>query len=199
MLTSLAGENHKCGGPGILWPQGALEVDDSVKDYEVVKAFVAYLRANGYPGLRVDKWPDKANRESCDIDAICGPLAIEHTSIDTAPNQRLHSDRFMKVVHDLKSELAPLLSFRLRITIEWEAVTTGQNWPAIHEALRTWILDQAKELSEGEHTISGVAGVPFQFHVTKTIGRPPGVFSDGVNLPTIRWLYAFVNSWIERQ
>ncbi len=46
----------------------------------------------GHPGLRIDSWPDKENRESSEIDAISGAFAFEHTSVDTLPNQRQDAD-----------------------------------------------------------------------------------------------------------
>ena len=57
-----------------------------MNDRSVIDAFVAHLREEGYPDLRVERRPDDENRESSDIDAITGPFAIEHTSIDTLPN-----------------------------------------------------------------------------------------------------------------
>lgn len=74
-----------------------------MNDHEVVEAFVAHLAANGYTGLTVDRWPERENRNSPDIDTIAGPFAIEHTSIDTLPNQRGKSHWFMKAAGGLES------------------------------------------------------------------------------------------------
>ena len=62
-----------------------------MKDSEVVDAFVSHLRELGYPSLTVEWRPDEENRDSSDIDAIAGSFAIEHTSIDTLPDQRRDS------------------------------------------------------------------------------------------------------------
>ena len=62
-------------------------------DREVIAAFVRYLRQQGHPGLKVDRLPDEVNRKTGDIDAIAGPFAIEHTSINTVPHQRRDSAR----------------------------------------------------------------------------------------------------------
>jgi hypothetical protein len=59
-----------------------------MNDHDVVETFIAYLRMNGYPGLEFGRRPDDENRKSSDIDAIAGPFAIEHTSIDTILDQR---------------------------------------------------------------------------------------------------------------
>ena len=75
-----------------------------MKDRDVIDAFVSYLCSCGHPGLKVDRRPDEDNRNSADIDAIAGSLAIEHTSIDTLPNQRRDSGWFMQAVGGLEQE-----------------------------------------------------------------------------------------------
>jgi hypothetical protein len=61
-----------------------------------------YLGRNANPGLKVNARPDEVNRLSSDIDAIAGPFAIEHSSIDTVLNQRRDSAWFLKVVKVLE-------------------------------------------------------------------------------------------------
>jgi hypothetical protein len=60
-------------------------------DAAVVDAFVAHLAEQRYPGIQVESRPDVENRNSSDIDAIAGPFAIEHTSVDTVEHQRRNS------------------------------------------------------------------------------------------------------------
>ena len=67
-------------------------------DKQVISLFVEYLATQGNPGLKVDTWPDEENRQSSDIDAIAGHLAIEHSSFDTIPNQRRNAAWFVQVV-----------------------------------------------------------------------------------------------------
>lgn len=145
-----------------------------MKDQEVVEEFVAYLAVNGYPGLLVDKWPERENRQSPDIDAIAGPFAIEHTSMDTLPNQRGKSDWFMRVVGGLEEEL-PRLPYRLNITLEYDAITTGQNWAVIRKALKTWIIKNSPWLPDGRHTLENFPGIPFRLRVSKQSDRPPRI------------------------
>ena len=84
-----------------------------LQDYDVIDAFIEYLRKHGYPELTVTSYPDKENRSSPDIDAIAGPFAIEHTSIDTLPNQRRNNDWFKKVLGNLEQEFDfPKVNFR---------------------------------------------------------------------------------------
>ncbi len=146
-----------------------------MKDSDVIDEFVAHLRKNGHPNLKVDQRLDNKNRTSTDIDAIAGPFAIEHTSIDTLPNQRFNNNRFMQVIDGLEQELPNQLSFSLQITFEYDAVTTQQNWKAIRQALKSWIIKDAPCLAEGQHVIGSIPGIPFELHVNKEISSPPSV------------------------
>lgn len=147
----------------------------SMNDRDVVEAFVTYLRDNGNPGLRVDWRADEENRRSADIDAIAGTFAIEHTSIDTLPNQRRDSDWFKRVVGDLEEEFEAVLPFRLRIALDYDAVGIGQNWDAVRAALKSWISNESLNLPEGYSLVEKSHGIPFQLHVWKGSTRPPGL------------------------
>jgi hypothetical protein len=114
-----------------------------MKDRDVIDAFVAYLSKHGYPGLQIDRRPDEKNRCSTDIDAIAGHFAIEHTSIDTIPNQRRDSDWFMRAAGGLVKELPNKPSFLLKIILEYNAVTKGQDWTTIRRRLGKWIANDA--------------------------------------------------------
>ena len=146
-----------------------------MKDSDVINEFVAYLSTHGHPDLKVDRRPDEENRDSSDIDAITGSFAIEHTSIDTLLNQRRNNDWFMQVIDGLEQELPSQLSFSLQITLEYGAVTTQQNWKAIRQALKNWIIKDAPHLTEGQHVLGSIPGIPFELHVNKEIGSPLGV------------------------
>ena len=138
-----------------------------MKDSDVIDEFVAHLRKNGHPGLKVDRCPDNENRNSPDIDAIAGPFAIEHTSVDTLPNQRRNNDWFMQVIDGLEQELSSQLSFRLKVTLEYGVVTKKQDWKAIREALKSWIINEAPCLVDGDHVLNDVHGIPFKLDVKK--------------------------------
>jgi len=147
-----------------------------MKDREVIDAFVAHLGTGGHPGLHVERRPDVENRDSEDIDAIAGPFAIEHTSIDTVPNQRRDSDWFIRATGGLMEELGTVPPFRLSITLEYNAVRKGQNWAAIRGALKKFVGDEAPGLPEGQSVVESRADIPFRVHVVKSSGRRPGVF-----------------------
>ncbi|MCZ6690212.1 MAG: hypothetical protein O7H41_11450 [Planctomycetota bacterium] len=136
-------------------------------------AFVEYLQDHGHPGLRIDRWPDDENRDTPEIDAIAGPFAIEHTSIDTLPNQRRDDDWFTRVVGGLKEELSPLLDFRISVGLEWTAIDRGQDWNGIRHALRRWVLTCAAEAPDGYSVLEDIPNVPFPLHVWKQSHRPP--------------------------
>ena len=139
----------------------------------VVEAFVSYLSNRGHPGLKVECRPDQVNRKTCEIDAIAGPFAIEHTSVDTVAYQRRDTDYLNRVVDGIANELRGKLGCRLRITVEWSAVKEGQDWPVIHEALKGWILTTVPSLPDGPTVINDgtIAGVPFGLLVMKASDR----------------------------
>lgn len=147
-----------------------------MKDCDVIDAFVTYLCKHGYFGLQVDRRPDEENRYSTDIDAIAGHFAIEHTSIDTLPNQRKDSDWFMRAAGGLEKELPNKPSFRLNITLEYDAVTKGQDWTIIRQTLKKWITNDAPAMDDGRYVIDDIPGVPFRLHIKKASDRRPGVF-----------------------
>ncbi len=143
-------------------------------DRVVVDAFVSFLGSHDHPGLKVECRPDDVKHNTPDIDAIAGPFAIEHTSINTVANQRRDTDYFKHVVDGIANELSDKLRCRLRITVEWSAVKTGQKWAAIHEALKDWILTTVPNLPDGVTVIEDgtIAGVPFGLLVRKASDRP---------------------------
>lgn len=146
----------------------------------VIKAFVAHIRAYGHPALDIDWWPDAKNNASPDIDAIAGPFAIEHTSVDTLPRQRQNSDWFMQAAGGLADEF-PSLPYRLNITLKYGAVQTGQNWGAVRQALKSWITSQTPLLPDGTHLVGAIPDVPFEITVRKASWRAPAlVFSQQV-------------------
>jgi hypothetical protein len=64
-------------------------------DREVVERFVEHLRDDGYPDLKIDSWPEDDHPGQSVVEAIAGNLAIEHTSVDTLPDQRRIGEQFM--------------------------------------------------------------------------------------------------------
>jgi hypothetical protein len=84
--------------------------------------------ATDHHGISVDSRPDESERNDVAIDAIAGPLAIEHTSIDTIDGQRRDDARFMDMVADLESELGPTMTSRLMVVFPYGGIRTGQDW-----------------------------------------------------------------------
>ncbi len=146
-----------------------------MKDYDVIDAFIEYLREQGHPELTISCHPDKKNRGSPDIDAIAGPFAIEHTSIDTLPNQRRNNDWFIRVVGEFEQELQSQISFRLSIIFPYDAVTKGQDWTTIRENLKNWILEKSPCLECGRHLLNNIHDIPFQLTMFKEHDLAPAV------------------------
>lgn len=160
----------------------------SLDDRSVVDFFVGYLRDNGHPGLEIDRRPEDEPSEPYKIDAIAGPFAIEHTSVDTIANQRRDSHWFMQAVGGLEAEVSPEVPYRLRITLPYEGVRRGQDWAEIRNAFKEWIANSSNVLADGQHSIREAPGIPFEFRVNKvTAARHGVIFSrlapDNSDLP----------------
>jgi hypothetical protein len=80
----------------------------------------------------------------------------------------------MQAVGGLEHQLPPL-PFRLRIVLQYHAVSKGQHWPAIRQALTSWIIREAPQLADGGHIIYTIPGVPFPLHVEKACHHGHGV------------------------
>ena len=146
-----------------------------LEDKIVVKRFVAHLAANGEIGLEIDRIPDLENRNTKAIDAVAGKFAIEHTSIDTIPDQREKDAWFMTVVGDIEKEFRTSFAYWLSIVLPYGAVRTKQNWSEIKSSVRDWIVNESPLLPDGSHKVEGIAGVPFYLMVHKASDSLRGV------------------------
>ena len=125
-----------------------------MNEREVIQAFVSHLgQTNSYPNLMVDCWPEDDNRQTPEIDAIAGPYAIEHTTIDTVADQRRADDWFLRVVQGLDQVVADCVECGFTITLEFHAIAKGMNWSRIRSDLKAWILENASDLGYGSHRI----------------------------------------------
>lgn len=148
----------------------------SFDDSLVIDAFVRHLRANGHPNLQVNRRPDQENLGREEIDAVAGCFAIEHTSIDTLPDQRRNSAWFRSVFGALQDQFAGQVPFRLRIIFPYDAIQKGQNWASIRDSIRDWVSNSSFQLPDGIHTVLEQPGIPFEFQAEKLSRRRPGVF-----------------------
>lgn len=146
-----------------------------MENRRLVNEFVEHLQKNRLLNLKVDCYPDDKNRNTPAIDAIAGPFAIEHTSIDTIPDQRLNSNRFTQFIGNLEQELV-FLPFYLGITFKEDAITTRQDWETMRVTLKKWILEKAPYLPVSKpYTPYTVPGIPFEIYVTKNNDSSAGV------------------------
>ncbi len=145
---------------------------------DVTRRFVNHLgHQRGCAKLAVDSWPEDTNRQSPEIDAIAGPFAIEHTSIDSVPNQRRATHWYSRVIGGLGQAIKDSVDCGFTITLEFDAITTGMDWDCIREDLRRWIVNHAARLDHGNHKISLPTSVPVEnptvLHVWK--GQGPAI------------------------
>ena len=141
----------------------------------VVDALIGHLRKTGHPDLVLDRRPDEINRSSSDIDAVAGVFAIEHTSIDSIPNQRRDDSRFSAVVGELLNKYQSGMSFRLRVGMDNDAIRVGQDWDRVRSGLDRWIAIEAPRLPDGLRHLESIPDVPFPLTIEKQSGRAPGL------------------------
>src|SRR5258708_6312705 len=119
-------------------------------DRAVVLRFVAHLMEHGHSDLKVDHWLEDEHPGQSVVEAIAGPYAIEHTSVDTLPNQRGVGDQFQRALGVL--ELLPVTA-RLRITVPYELVTVGGDWKSYLMTLAQWAVLTSPSLDDGPYQI----------------------------------------------
>ena len=138
-----------------------------------IRIFAVFLAMIGHPVFGIDRWPEDETEN--EIDAIIGPYAVQHTSVDALPDQRKRNAWFSQVINQIEPEFRNKLGFHLAIKIDWHAVQTGQKWRVAHAAIKNWISQDTPSLPDGRYTI-GIADVPYPLDVVK--GGP--IKSDGV-------------------
>ncbi len=140
-------------------------------DREIVARFVEHLQSKGYPDLRIDSWPEDDYPGQSVVEAIAGTLAIEHTSIDTLPEQRRIGEQFMEALAIL--ELLPVKA-RLSIVVPYELVTVGSDWESYRLALAHWIVNLSPTLRDGRHDVR-LPKTDLTCLALKQSAQPPGV------------------------
>jgi hypothetical protein len=135
-------------------------------DRAIITLFAAFLREIGQPVRGVDCWPE--DHAEGEIDAIVGPYALQHTSVDSLPEGRAHDARFSEVIKGIEAAFRGKLGFFLAITFSWGSIEKGHNYKSINRALRDWISNQAAKLSLGHHRVENPE-IPFPLGVIKGV------------------------------
>lgn len=121
-------------------------------------------------------WPDDTNRSTADIDALAAnKWAIEHTSLDTLPNQRRNDAWFSYVIDGLEPELSNQIGCYLLVRFPYEPLTRRIDYEKTRKALRNWIRGEWLALPEGHVNVRNVPDVPFAFDVLKESGTAPAL------------------------
>lgn len=149
----------------------------SEHERSLIIQFVTLLTKHGLGSGKVDRWPDEENRQTQDIDAISGDVAIEHTSIDTPPYQRRNDEWYIEFLGDLR-DFIPCPGYLIEITLPPTVV--GQNVDMEHNrnALRTWITDVLPGLPDTDNLYhaADVDGLPYQIQYSKLPSSNPGLY-----------------------
>lgn len=126
-----------------------------VPERKLIVSFVSHLgHAKGRPELKVGRWPEDDNRQRPEVDAIAGPFAIEHTSIDSVENQRRADDWFLRVVGGLRPVIVDCVDCGFSVSLKFDAIKKGADWKAIRAELENWIRANAADLALGTHEIT---------------------------------------------
>jgi hypothetical protein len=137
-------------------------------DRAIVLRFVAHLVENGYPDIKVDHWLEDEQPGQSVVEAIAGPFAIEHTSIDTVPEQRRIGQQFQKALGVL--ELLPV-NARLQIVVPYELVQIGGDWKTHFMTLASWAVLTSPTLPDGNYQIP-IPATGLECSAVKDSGRP---------------------------
>lgn len=147
-----------------------------IHERELITKFVE--RYSQWQRLKYEimKWPeDESNGE---VEALAGSecskiLAIEHTLIEPFKGRKLDDERFLRILEPLEQELARTFDCDLIISVEVFAIQKGQNWKAIQNLIREWLLKNVPKLDMGT-TVVTIPSVPFALTLSKDaepIGR----------------------------
>lgn len=133
-------------------------------------------------GLKYSKvsFPDHENRNSSAVDVLAQNgvfnLTVEHTLVESFPDQVLDGVQFVQLVGPLEQELdgrLPEGDFRLAVMIR--AVAGALQGPEIRRALRSWIIENAPLLSLGQPPTNVIRarppGVPFDIMLSRYKGN----------------------------
>lgn len=157
----------------------------TLKQDEAITETLKFLSKSLNMRYEIIDYPDKRERNlpACDALAIIGSkkVAIEHTSVDSVPQQRRDSARFMKVLGpldlDLKNKLPTPGSYWLSVHMNAIPALKRKEWDGIRNRIHEWCLKVANSLEIGspysapKHFVRAMPeGVPFEV----TLYRWPG-------------------------
>jgi hypothetical protein len=141
-------------------------------DRAVVQAFVHHLRRGDMPGIDLDCWLEDECPGTSQVEAIVGPLAVEHTSIDTFAHQRRDGSWFGELVAPIEAYLSPAMPCRMRLFLPPGSVSPGHDWAALRIALAESVVRSAVELPDGNHHVR-VRGSEYSIRISKdSVGAP---------------------------
>ncbi|MEQ1716198.1 MAG: hypothetical protein ABL907_09470 [Hyphomicrobium sp.] len=134
-------------------------------DRLTLSQFAGFLRRLGHPADQIE-WPeDCADGE---IDAVIGSFAIQHTSIDTLPDQRAQDNWFSRVTKGIENDFRGKMGVHLCLAMRFDDIQKGQDWHAMNMALRDWAAEQAAHFAFGATCGVQIKGLPFLIDVRKS-------------------------------
>jgi len=165
--------------------ENGMKIDTPAK--RVIREVLEFISKTINVGCKIYEFHDEIERNSpaCDVLAIVGRrnVVVEHTSIDSIPDQRTDDDRFRRALGPLEKELEgglPAPGY-YRLCVDMNVIPTGLNWNVVRQRIREWCLKVASTLEIGgpfttpRHFIRGTPeGVPFEVTLYRWPGRDGG-------------------------
>lgn len=149
---------------------------------KVIIEVLKYISKKINQPYKIISCPDEVNRKSpaCDMLVIFGnkKFAIEHTSIDSIPNQRRDNIRFNKLLSPLENELDSKLPmpghYQLVIGMDVIPALKRSDGNKIYQSIKEWCIKIAPTLSMGgthsdkkHFARNRIPGVPFEITLYK--------------------------------
>jgi len=152
-------------------------INKKLHEKKVIIEVLKYISKKTNQPYRIISYPDEVNRKSpaCDMLVSFGnkKYAIEHTSIDSIPNQRRDNNRFIKLLSPLENELDNKLPthghYQLVIDMDVIPALNRSNGSKIYQSIKDWCIKIAPTLSMGgthsdkkHFKRDRIPGVPFE-------------------------------------
>lgn len=119
-------------------------MSEKTEEKKVIQGFIDYLcDESNIVRIAISFCPDEIDRENEAIDAIAEgsglKLAIEHTSVDSYPGQRMHDARFHKIITSVKDELQGEFDDYILLGVSPSSIPKGSELDKLKPILRSWL------------------------------------------------------------
>lgn len=148
---------------------------------DVLEVVRQHLSITMSKDVQVFSYPEEASvpipqgEKPCDVIWGSDPtiFSVEHTTLDSFPNQRADDDRFRKVMERLARRWSAHPDETLEIAIDVGSIPSGINWSVLSEEISDWLVNHICDFPLDQPTQVSIPGIPFDLHICRE--RTPGV------------------------